>query len=111
MAKENVKKFFDEVSKKEELQKQLASASEKSNAEMANIVKAHAEAVVAIAKACGFDFSVDELLASGEGDKKLDVNELDAVAGGGYCVVVGGNKACLFAGTGKGYGCFLIGFD
>ncbi|MCR5045815.1 MAG: Nif11 family protein, partial [Treponema sp.] len=40
MAKENVKKFFEEVSKNEDLQKQLKAASEKPNADMAKAVKA-----------------------------------------------------------------------
>ncbi|MBQ4014139.1 MAG: Nif11-like leader peptide family natural product precursor [Treponema sp.] len=94
MAKENVKKFFEEVSKNADLQKQLKAATEKKEAEIAKAVKAQADAVVEVAKKAGFDFSADELLSSGAPEgKKLDMNELDAVAGGG-----------------AGAGCFIIGF-
>jgi len=96
MAKENVKKFFEEVSKNEDLQKQLKKATEKTNADMQKAVKAHAEAIISVAKKVGFDFTVQELFASAQqGDKKLDVDELDAVAGGaqagggGICIVIG----------------------
>ena len=83
MAKENVKKFFEEVSKSEDLQKQLKAATEKREAEIAKAVKAQAEAVVEVAKKAGFDFSADELLAAGAPEgSKLGMNELDAVAGG-----------------------------
>ena len=101
MAKENVKKFFDEVSKNEDLQKQLKAASEKPNADMAKAVKAQTEAVVSVAKGAGFDFTADELLAAGAPKgSKLDMNELDAVAGGWV-----GLTSCAFLGFGVGFGC------
>ena len=118
MAKENVKKFFDEVSKNEDLQKQLKAASEKPNADMAKAVKAQSEAVVELAKKAGFDFTADELLSAGAPEgKKLDMNELDAVAGGkaagGLCFLFGvgwggvaeadgdfGRTACYIIGIG-----------
>ena len=83
MAKENVKKFFEEVSKNEDLQKQLKAATEKEEAEIAKIVSAQAEAAVKVAKEAGFDFTAEELIAVAmpEGGQ-LDQSELDAVAGG-----------------------------
>ncbi|MBQ4014141.1 MAG: Nif11-like leader peptide family natural product precursor, partial [Treponema sp.] len=84
MSKENVKKFFEEVSKNEDLQKQLKAVTEKSEAEIAKDVKAQVQAVVSVAKGAGFDFTADEFLTAGAPkDSKLDMNELDAVAGGG----------------------------
>ncbi len=84
MAKENIKKFFEEVSKNADLQKQLKVATEKSEAEIAKDVKAQVQAVVEVAKKAGFDFTADELLSAGAPEgAKLDMNELDAVAGGG----------------------------
>ncbi len=83
MAKENVKKFFEEASKNEGLQERLKAATEKREAEIAKAVKAQAETVAELAKSEGFDFSADELLAAGAPEgSKLGMNELDAVAGG-----------------------------
>ncbi|MCR5045817.1 MAG: Nif11-like leader peptide family natural product precursor [Treponema sp.] len=117
MAKENVKKFFEEVSKNADLQKQLKAATEKNEAEIAKAVKAQAEAVVSVAKGAGFDFTADEFLTAGAPkDSKLDMNELDAVAGGkragagcfiigvgwGGASVGGGGNACYVIGIGGG---------
>ena len=71
MAKENVKKFFEEVSKSEDLQERLKAATEKQEAEIAKAVKAQAEVVAELAKSEGFDFSADELLAAETETKKL----------------------------------------
>lgn len=93
MAKpENVKKFFEEVSRNEDLQKQLQSAVEKSSAEITNAIKAQAEKVAEVAKKAGFDFTAQELLdsSSPEGNK-LDKNELDTVAGGVWFCTAPGN--------------------
>ena len=113
MAKENVKKFFEEVSKNADLQKQLKAATEKNEAEIAKAVKAQAEAVVSVAKGAGFDFSADEFLSAGaSGDKKLDMNELDAVAGG-WCFFVGtsSDMVCPVVSVGRSGWCLLLGFD
>ena len=113
MAKENVKKFFEEVSKNADLQKQLKAATEKQEAEIAKAVKAQAEAVVKLAKEAGFEFTADEFLSAGAPEgSKLDMSELDAVAGGsGFCCFIGGSDrpethdlcACAFIGIGWGY--------
>ena len=69
MAKENVKKFFEKVAKDENLKKALAAAQ--------------TDALVAVAKKAGFDFTVEELLASAKtAVGELSDSELDAVAGG-----------------------------
>ena len=96
MAKENVKKFFEAVSKSEDLQKQLKEATQKKEAEIAKAVKAQTETLVDFAKKAGFDFTAEELLSGGAPEgSKLDINELDAVAGGahaghgGFCIFLG----------------------
>ena len=113
MAKENVKKFFDELSKNEDLQKQLKAATEKNEAEIAKAIKAQAETVVEVAKKAGFDFTADEFLASGAStDEKLDMNELDAVAGGkragAGCFILGIGWGGASVGAG-GNACYVIG--
>ncbi len=101
MSKENVKKFFEEVSKSEDLKNQLNAAAKENEAAIAKAVKAQAEAVVEVAKKAGFDFTADELLAAGAPEgKKLDMDELDAVAGGWV-----GLTSCAFLGFGVGFGC------
>ena len=116
MAKENVKKFFEAVSKSEDLQKQLKEATQKTNAEMKKLIEEQTESIVEVAKKSGFDFTVDELIMHSEGDKKLDQDELDAVAGGkikAFCVLVGGSdgKQAHVSCVGKGHGgaCYYIG--
>lgn len=115
MAKENVKKFFDEVSKSEDLQKQLQTATEKVNADMQKALEEQASAVVEVAKNAGFDFTAEELISSAQqDDKKLEQDELDAVAGGG-CTIIGFTKdkkfACFTIGGGHGIGCLIHGLD
>lgn len=103
MSKENVRKFFEEVAKNEDFQKQLKSTTEKSSAEVQKAVEAQIAIIVAFAKKAGFDFTVEELLAqSTQPDgKKLDQNELDAVAGGRWI----GFTCCDYVGMGVGCGC------
>ena len=77
-----------------------------------------AEAVVSVAKGAGFEFTADEFLSAGAPkDSKLDMDELDAVAGGkkragagcfiigvgwGGASVGGGGNACWVIGIGGG---------
>ncbi len=114
MAKENVKKFFEEVSKSEDLQKQLKAATEKYEAEIAKDVKAQAEAIASVAKGAGFDFTAEDFLSAGAPEgRKLDMNELDAVAGG-WCFFIGTSQAgmrCAIISEGRHGLCFFLGFD
>ena len=113
MAKENVKKFFEEVSKNEDLQKQLKAATEKYEAEIAKDVKAQAEAIASVAKGAGFDFTAEDFLSAGAPEgRKLDMNELDAVAGG-WCFFVGtsSDMVCPVVSVGRSGWCLLLGFD
>ena len=100
MAKENVKKFFEEVSKNEDLQKRLKAASEKTNADMQKAVTAHAEAIISVAKKAGFDFTAEEMLFHSACGQELDQDELDAVAGGAKAG--SGRTLCLIFGASTG---------
>ena len=116
MAKENVKKFFEEASKNEGLQKQLKEATEKTAAEVQKALEAQSAAVVEVAKKAGFDFTAQEMLEQAAGNQKLDQGELDAVAGGkikAFCIIIGGSDgeqahiSCL--GKGHGGACKYVG--
>ena len=65
MAKESVKKFYEELSKNEDMKNQLAEAQ--------------TACVVDFAKKSGYEFTVEELNAEKE---RLDLSNLDSVAGG-----------------------------
>ncbi|MCR5288427.1 MAG: Nif11-like leader peptide family RiPP precursor [Treponema sp.] len=74
MAKENVEKFFEKVANDENLKKELSVAQ--------------AEAVVAVAKKAGIDFTTKELVEMMQaGAGELSDEELEGVAGGGVAFV------------------------
>lgn len=106
MAKENVKKFYKELSENKQLQEKLAKAQE-SYAGDPNDRQAAVEAVfLPIAKEAGFDFTAEELKAAEReqmAEKGNSEEELENVSGGGgACLIVGfgsGASACLFAGA------------
>ncbi len=84
MSKESVKDFLEEVSKNEDLQKQLKAATEGAKVDCEKMIQSQAEILVKIAKNAGYDFTVEDVLAAGKVENgRLDENELDAVAGGG----------------------------
>ncbi len=93
MSKESVKDFLEEVSKNEDLQKQLKAATEGAKVDCEKMIQSQAEILVKIAKNAGYDFTVEDVLAAGKVENgRLDENELDAVAGGEY------NGICILAG-------------
>ena len=106
MAAENVKAFFEALSREESIQqalkeKELAYTGAKEDWEA--IVEAIA---IPVAKAAGYDFTSDELKAFEKGmrvEGELTENELEAVAGG---TTIG---VCFLVGLGGGDGCFIVG--
>ncbi|MCR5288430.1 MAG: Nif11-like leader peptide family natural product precursor [Treponema sp.] len=71
MAKENVKKFFEKLAKDEELKKALAAAQ--------------TDALIAVAKKAGFDFTIEELTSQTKADsKEISDEALEGVAGGWF---------------------------
>lgn len=107
MAKENVKAFFEALSRDDSIQqtlkeKELAYTGTKEDREA--IVEA---IVIPVAKAAGYDFTLEELKEFEKGvrpEGELDESELEAVAGG---VEVWG--ACVVVGVGYGTTCFIVG--
>ena len=107
MAKENIKAFFEALSKDEALQKtlkekELAYAGAKEDREA--IVK---EVLIPVAEEAGYDFTLEELKEfekSMRPEGELDESELEAVAGG-----VEDWGLCVLAGIGWGTMCAVIG--
>ena len=98
MALEAVKAFYKELEANEELQKKIAAADAAYNGDTGD-KKAAVEAIVLpIAKEAGFDFTAEEMLeaetaVNSEGEFTED--ELEAVAGGGWCLILGfGERDC-----------------
>ena len=98
MALEAVKAFYEEVAKNGALQKKIAAADAAYNGDTGD-KKAAVEAIVLpIAKEAGFDFTAEEMLeaetaVNSEGEFTED--ELEAVAGGGWCLILGfGERDC-----------------
>ena len=128
MAKENVKKFYEEISKNKELQEKLVKA-EKSYTGDKDDKQAAVEAfLLPIAKEAGYDFTAEELKEVERelaGEKGISEEELENVSGGkkaaGCCIIGGANGgaaiACAYygigaTGTGGGVGfalCWHVG--
>ena len=107
MAKENIKAFFEALSKDESIQqalkaKELAYTGIKEDREA--IVK---EVLIPVAEEAGYVFTLEELKEFEKGmrpEGELDENELEAVAGG-----VEDWGVCVLAGLGWGTMCAVIG--
>ena len=101
MAKENIQKFFEAASKNEDLQKQVSKITDGSEFET---VKAQVEAMAKLAKEAGFDFTAEEFMELvSQSDKKINIDELDAVAGGGGFVDFWKNVGEFFKDFGKNW--------
>ena len=107
MAKENIKAFFEALSKDEALQKalkekELAYTGKKEDREA--VIN---EVLIPVAEEAGYAFTLDELKEFEKGmrpEGELDESELEAIAGG---VEVWG--ACVVVGVGYGTTCFILG--
>ena len=119
MAKENVKAFYEALSKDEAMQqavkaKELAYTGKKEDREAVA-----EEIVIPVAKEAGYEFTLEELREFEEGLRpagELDEDELEAVSGGlglGLGVTAFGGVAYSFFSDdcrGMGFGfCILIG--
>lgn len=85
MSKENVKKFYEELTNNKELQKKVAELSKKYEGEKPTEDIIMAE-TVSLAKAVGFKLTVEEVKEYIDGQKRqsLTDDELDAATGGNY---------------------------
>ena len=124
---ENVKKFYDALSNDKMMQERASALNKEGEQPDEAAAKA---AIVAFAKAEGYDFSVADLEAYAHAAKPLTDESLDAAAGGAYssgscfCAVGGGGHddvtgntcACVVIGlgacdeTGKGLQCNFAGW-
>ena len=110
MAKENIKAFFEALSKDEALQKALEEKELAYTGAKEDRETVVAEVLIPAAKAAGYDFTAEELK---EFDKcmrpegELDESELESVAGGADVPTWG---ACVVVGVAWGESCKVIGF-
>ena len=109
---ENVKKFYDALSNDKAMQERASALNKEGEKPDEAAVKA---AIIAFAKAEGYDFSLADLDAYAHTAKPLTDETLDAAAGGAYdagtcfCIVGGGGTdkvtghtcACVVGGGGK----------
>ena len=107
MAKENVRKFYEEVSKNKELQKKIIEVQKNYSGNKEDRDTVVKECVIPIAKEAGYDFTAKEVLAV-EKENALQQNiseeELENVSGGW--------SGCLSIGAVDGWSmCFIIGVD
>ena len=106
MAKENVRKFYEEISKNKELQKKLMEVQKNYSGNKEDRDTVVKECVIPIAKEAGYDFTAEEVLAV-EKENALQHNiseeELENVSGGwSACLSIGavdGKSACLVTGV------------
>ena len=107
MAKENVKAFFEALSKDEALQQALKEKEVAYTGMKENREAVVAEVLIPVANAAGYDFTLEELKefeSSMQAEGELAEDELEAIAGG---VQVWG--ICVVAGFGYGTTCFILG--
>ena len=110
MSAENVRKFYDALSRDSDLQQKIRALSQKHQGEVidaANLNRLMEQEYLPLAAERGFSFTLDELreyvseMQQGKTSGELPDEELDAVSGGIFC-----------SGLGQEPGfCFLLGFD
>ncbi len=110
----NFEQFYEDVKTNPELQQKLSTAQAKIKS---NDPKAAFEQILPVIREAGYDFSLEELEAYAKehqpnADGEMSLDELDAVAGGGGCFLVGFDVGtfCIAIGADNvGFGCFLVG--
>ena len=116
IAKENIKKFYEEISKNKELQERFLAAQEYYETEGKGEKEILEDIVLPIAKEAGYEFSVKEYYEASrdiKAENGISEEELENVSGGGgFCLFVGvGNE--ISAGTSSsnstGHACIYIG--
>ena len=104
MAKENVKKFLEELSTNKELQEKFMAAQKGYEAEGKGEEEIFEDIVLPIAKEVGYEFTVSEYRAIQRdvmAEKGMSEEELENVSGGGFCFLLGFGKyvgACALIG-------------
>ena len=132
MAVDDVKKFYEAMSKDKEMQQKFMDIFQKyqeSPMDEGRAVEIMNQEVLPLAQHMGYSFSMDDLKAYGEkmmqkyGNCELSEEEMQSVAGGAilgvdfFCIIGGGGSGvvCVFlglndwVGTQKPKFCFLVG--
>ena len=123
MSVENVKKFYEAVSKDEVLKQKFVELSQKYQGEAMDEAKGMAifeQEALPLAAQMGYSFSMDDLNAyevemqQAKMGCEMSDEELQAVAGGFACIIGGGGEGvvCVFIGSDAAGGrfCFLWGW-
>ena len=104
MAKENVKKFLEELSTNKELQEKFMAAQKGYEAEGKGEEDIFSDIVLPIAKEAGYEFTMSEYKNAQRdvmSEKGISEEELENVSGGGFCFLLGFGKyigACSLIG-------------
>ena len=115
MAKENVKKFIEEVSTNKELQEKFMAAQEGYEAEGKSEEEVLEDIVFPIAKEAGYEFTMSEYRAAHRDvmvEKCISEEELENVSGGWsgcYFIGLGSRPSAEAAGINHFYACCFIG--
>ena len=92
MAKENVKKFYDEISKNKELQEKFVAAQKGYETEGKNNDEIFEDIVLPIAGEAGYEFTMSEYREAQRDaiiERGISEEELENVSGGGFCLLLG----------------------
>ena len=129
MAKENVRKFYEEISKNKELQKKIMEVQKNYSGNKEDRDSVVKECVLPIAKEAGYDFTAEEVLAVDKENalqQNISEEELENVSGGwsgcwgigavdgwSFCCIIGTDAEdadSVSGGIGGGFEwCFYIG--
>ena len=108
MAKENVKKFFEELSTNKELQEKFLEVQKGYEVEGKSEEEVFADIVLTIAKEAGYEFTMSEYKdaqCDAMAEKGMSEEELENVSGGWSVCVGAGVSSSWFA------VCILVGGD
>lgn len=115
MAKENVKKFYEELKNNKELREKLLKAQENYEGDKSNRQEAAEAIFITVAKEAGFDFTVQEL-KDGEQEisceKGISEEELENVSGGVngcYFIGFGTEPSAGATGINNFHACCFVG--
>lgn len=106
MAKENVKKFSQEVLANKELQEKIMAAQKDYDVEGKSEEEIFEDILLPIAKETGFEFTISEYKSAQRdtmAEKELSEEELENVSGGGWNCFIFGESLGICVGPGAEY--------
>ncbi len=99
-----MKAFLDAVSNNEELKGKVNEINKKEEEEL----KGHIAEYIALAKEAGIDLTEEDFRQ--DNSTEMSDEELQAVAGGGLCIVGGGGSGCVCVIYGQNDDLLCIGY-